>query len=415
MLAQKAPSAAQASADHVFIGRQPILGRDREVFAYELLYRTPAAQLDATGSVATSRVLIHSLVNIGLDSVVGPYPAFINATEPLLMGQEIELFPPERVVFEILETIEPSAMLAERVRHLKKIGFRFALDDFIYDSRWDELLDEVHFVKLDVLNTPVESAAQLKPLKRPGVQLLAEKIETHEAFNHYLNLGFDLFQGYFFCRPETLSGRATAANKLSIVRVLSALSDPVINNAQLAKLIAEDATLCFQLLKLSNSAAVSRTRTVETIEDAIIRVGLDNIRHWVSLLLLTQGPNRKPHELLFTAMARARMCELVAQHDGAKNPGASFVVGLLSMADALLDQPFAELIGAMPLSDQLREALLEQRNDIGLRLQKVLGYERMVASGGTLRVAEKDLSRMRGIYFEALRWAQELEGRVGSE
>lgn len=400
-------------ANNVFLGRQPIFGREREIRAYELLYRTETADLDATGSVQTSRVLIHSLINIGLDSIVGQYPAFINATEPLLLGHEIELFPSDRVVFEILETVEPSAVLAERIGYLRQRGLRFAVDDFVYDPRWDPILEQVQFVKLDVLASPVESEAQLKPLRHPGVQLLAEKIETYEAFQRYLDLGFDLFQGYFFCRPETLSGRAPDANKLSVIRVLGALSDPDTSNTQLAALISQDATLCFQLLRLSNSAAMQRHRAVETIEDAVVRVGTDNIRHWVSLLLLTHTKTRKPHELLFTAMTRARMCEVLAQGEGSKNPGASFVAGLLSIADALLDRPFAELIASMPLTDQLREGLLEHQNDIGKRLKQVLDYERMLASGGTVRADRLQVNRLRTVYFEALRWTQQLESRMG--
>jgi EAL and modified HD-GYP domain-containing signal transduction protein len=400
------------SADNVLLGRQPIIDKDREVFGYELLYRGEGGVAGAAGNVATSRVLVDSLINIGFDSIVGDYPAFINATGELLVGDEIELLPRERVVFEILETTRPGKNLGRRLAQLAKKGFRFALDDFVYDPSWDPILEHVAFVKLDVLAEPIASRKQLERLRRPGIQLVAEKVETYEEFLHCLELGFDLFQGYFFCRPETLRGRATSANKLTVIRVLGALSDPTINTVRLAALISEDATLCYQLLRLCNSVAVRGKRAIDTIEDAVVRVGMDNIRHWASLLLLTQAKTRKPHELLFTAMTRARMCELLAQQDGVTNTGPFFVAGLLSIVDALLDQPFEELIVSMPLSEQLREGLLVRQNEIGKRLNYVLAYERMLANGGTFRPEDVQLHRLRGIYFDALRWAQQLETRV---
>ena len=368
-----------ASARHAcFVGRQPIYDRRLEVIAYEVLFRRGAvAQADVLdGDHATAQVLLNTFLEIGLDAVVGQQRAFINCTRGMLLQDMVQVFPPERVGIEVLEDIVVDSDLLVAVRGLATQGYLIALDDFHYQDALRPLLELADVVKLDIcaLDRP-RLDEHVTLLRAYDVKLLAEKVETHDDFQYCKDLGFDYFQGYFFCRPDLITGRRTPLNRLALLQLLAELQRPEVEFRTLEALCSRDAALSYKLLRIINSAFYGLPRKVESIRHALHLLGLKTLTTWASLLLLARI-DTKPHELLRTAMVRAKMCEQLGQAMGQDGSETFFLVGLFSVLDALLDHPLPEVLAALPLADAISQALLHHEGVLGATLRCVLAYER---------------------------------------
>jgi EAL and modified HD-GYP domain-containing signal transduction protein len=400
--------------DDVYIGRQPIYDRDLKVAAYELLFRhdpdVNRVSQHVDGDLATSQVLVHTFMEIGLDRVVGDYPAFINMTRTLLLAADALPFPRERVVLEVLEDIEIDPPLVAAARALAKDGFVLALDDFIYRAAARPLLRLARYIKLDILAMDRRTVQRhVTELRRWPVQLIAEKVENADALEFCRGLGFDLFQGFFFCRPHIVRGRRIPANRLAILRLLARLSDPAVETKELETLIGQDVSLSYRLLRLINSAYFGFPRTVDSVRQAVVYLGLRRIKSWVGLIVMS-GIDDKPQELLISALIRARMSELLTSHLGLSNPDSAFTVGLFSLLDAMLDMTMGEILEQLPLTDELRKALDGHEGAYGRLLTYVLAYERgewdrVKCSQLPTRVASE-------AYLDAIAWAHEASRRL---
>lgn len=395
-----------ASLDDIYVGRQPIYDAGLKVYGYELLFRagdTDAANV-VDGDSATSQVIVNTFMEIGLDAIVGQHLAFINLTRSFFVENSTQVLPPERVILEVLEDIEPDTELQEGLRRLSEQGYRIALDDFIYHESLRPLVELADLVKIDIMDmdraTITEHVEQLKPYKVP---LLAEKVETLEEFEFCKQLGFDYFQGYFFCKPNVVKSQRMPSNRLATLRLLSRIQDPQVDAKDLEELIAQDVTLSYKILRYINSAASGLPRQVESIHQAVVLLGLDTIKTWVTLLSLTSIED-KPIELLVTAMVRAKMCEELARAAKLDNTDSYFTVGLFSALDAMMDRPLPELLDELPLAAPVREALLEQEGHLGQALRCVLAYER--ADWRQAHCASLGMNRVRDAYFTAVNWAR---------
>lgn len=362
----------------VFLGRQPILGISLNTEAYELLYRgagqSSASFLD--GDAATAQVIINAVAEFGLRRVVGDKLAFVNLTREHLLSEHVLLLPRDHVVIEVLENVTPDAEVVQAVTRLRQEGYTIALDDFIYTDAWKPLVELASVIKLDANLADLSPlAAQVDRLLPFNVKLLAEKVETHEVFEFCRKLGFEYFQGYFFCKPQVLADSAIPANRLSIMRLLAKLQDPTLRSDELAAVVSEDVTVSYNLLRFINSAATAVPREVTSIHHAIQLVGTRRIRSWASLLVLA-GVEGKARELLMTAIARARTCEQIAISQQRSDSDQFFTVGLFSVLDALLDRPLPEAVAMLPLTDEVKRALLEQRGPMGQALRAALAFER---------------------------------------
>lgn len=368
----------QSAGTEVFVGRQPIFDRDRRVVAYELLYRTgvtaQAGVLD--GDCATARVLVNAFLEIGLEELVGPHRAFVNFTANMLGDGSVLALPPERVTIEVLEDAEVDAALVEAVRSLREKGYRIALDDFVWHERWEPLLELAEVVKVDVPSlSPPELARDVERLRGRGLTLLAEKVETQEQFEALRALGFDLFQGYFFARPNVVGSRRLPANQLAVLRLLAALQDPEIDSLDVEPLISADAGLSYKLLRYMNSPFFGLSRPIDSIRRALAYFGVLPLKRWVSLLALSSVRSATP-ELLRAGLVRARLCELLAERSGAADPQPFFTTGLLSILDALLDRPMAEILAELPLAPATAAAILDHAGAQGAVLRCACAAER---------------------------------------
>lgn len=393
----------------IYIGRQPIYDCNLELFAYELLYRANSEQ-NATGDIdhdlATTQVVLNAFLEFGLEQLVGDKLAFINLPRSFIEGDLPLPFPKERVVLEILEDIKIDDGFINSVRKLRAYGCEFALDDFIYHPDLSPLIESCQIVKIDF---QVLSRAEIQDhaaaLREYNVKLLAEKVETHEDFAFARDLGFSYFQGYFFCRPRIISGQGLPTNRLATMRLLNALQDPDIKIGALADLVSQDVALSFKLLRSLNSPYYALSKRIESIHHAVVFLGLQQIKQWVTLIALASIPD-KPSQLIVVAMTRAKMCEQLGETLDANSKERFFTVGLFSILDALLDTKMDKVLDTLPLADDIKEALLRHEGTMGLALKCVLSYE-----GGRwdeINFPQYRSAMLTKSYLNAVSWADQL-------
>ena len=362
-----------------FVGRQPIFQANLDVFGYELLFRNgnqSYADVD-DGDAATANVLMSSFADIGLDTLVGSKQAFVNLTRNLIVDGNLSCLPPDRLVLEVLEDVPVDKPTIHAVTELRESGFTIALDDFVFRKDLIPLIELADIVKVEFPAIEREDLAQhVTQIRSYGdVKLLAEKVETQGDFEFCNELEFDLFQGYFFCKPQVVSEKTMQSNVAAIIRVVDELRKPNVSVAQAERILQTDANLCYRLLRFVNSATAATTQKVESVKQAVILMGIDRIRSLASMMLLSSVDDSKPRELIKVAMIRAKMCELLAQAAAESDADRFYTLGLFSVLDALLDQPMETVVDKLPLSTEMKGALVQRSGRLGEVLSTVTDYE----------------------------------------
>jgi EAL and modified HD-GYP domain-containing signal transduction protein len=394
------------------VARQPICDRDQNTFAYELLFRKPedtSAVID-NADRATAQVIVNSFMEIGLDRMAPRSNAFINVTREFILEGYCRSLPKDRVVFEILEDTQPDAELLTAVDTLTRDGYVFALDDYTFEDRMEPLLPYCRYIKVDVRQTRLDVVAnKIGALRRFPVKLLAEKVETIVEFDFYREEGFEYFQGFFFCKPKIFSSAKISRNRVAVCRLLARLHQPEVDTQDIERIVSEDLSLSYQLLRYINSAAIGLPKHIESIGHAVRLVGTEQIRLLASLMMLA-SVDEKPQELLTTSLVRARMCEIVAQQQNYPNPNAHFTVGLFSTLDAFLDCQLDEALKLLPLSDGIRKALLSHEGTMGGVLDRVLSYE--TGDWGALDELRADSEPLGHAYLRAVEFGENLMTQI---
>jgi c-di-GMP phosphodiesterase len=391
----------------IYVARQPLLTATSEVFGYELLYRATgqAQSCIDRGDGAAASVLTDALLSIGIDGISGGRPVFLNLTRSLLLQDLSTLLQPDLTVLEVLEDVVIDDEIIAACRNLHKQGYALALDDFVEDSGAEVLLPYTRFVKVDVLQ---QSAAQTRTLVarliERGIKVIAEKVETQEVFHATREQGCSLFQGYYFCRPKTLTARAVPARQLAYLQLVSALRDPDLSIAELENLVKHDVSITYRVLRLVNSAGFAVRREITVLRDALLLVGIRTIANWVTVWAMT-GLNRAPGEVATLAMMRARTCELLGNKLNGEGDRL-FLLGLCSMLDTMLDVPLETALEALPLAPEIKAALLDVPGKERSMLDAVIAYER-----GEWEEAERlavalglPAESLADAYRDALRW-----------
>ncbi|MDT7041401.1 EAL and HDOD domain-containing protein [Candidatus Nitronereus thalassa] len=391
-----------------FVGRQPIYGRSLDVFAYELLFRNNEVNRASftDGDAATAQVMLNTFVEIGLDSIVDHHLAFINLTRDFVLGGYCMALPKDRVVLEVLENMGMDHELMEALRRLSTLGYRIALDDFVYHDSLKPLVELADIIKVDVLQLDKKTVSDhVEILREYPVKLLAEKVETYEEFEFCCDLGFDYFQGYFFCKPKVISAKPMPANRMAVLALLTKLQEPTLGLSQLERMIQKDLSLGAQVLRYINAAYFEMPKYIDSLDQAISMVGTNRLRTWASLLMLTRIED-KPVELLVTGIVRARMCEQLALAHHVQEVDHYFTVGLFSILDGLLDQPMNDIISILPLDTDIRKALLKQEGVLGRTLECVLAYER--GDWDTVLCHGVEVETVKAAYLESISWTSYL-------
>ncbi len=402
----------------VFVARQPIFELGRGLYGYELLYRRDAnvQHADGDGGYMSAEVIAGALLGIGLGNISNGSVAFVNFSRAQLIGESWTLFEPGQVIIEILETVEATPETIDACRRMVAAGYRLALDDYVYSEATKPLLDLASIVKVDVLNRTEEELREVaRQLKPTGVRLLAERVETAKIRDACAKMGFELFQGYLFSKPETLSKTDVSAGQLAIMRLLNLLNDPNTNDSALDAAFQGDVALSYKLLRIVNAASMGG-RGVSSIPHAVRLVGRSALHRWLSVILVASLGRKGDvtHELALTAITRARMCELLAANArGASRPaGSAFIVGLLSLLDVLLEVPMDKILSHIELSDEVRTALLARSGPLGTPLQLVESYERAEwdTARGLASDSEVPDELLPNLYIDALHWAAQQVG-----
>jgi c-di-GMP phosphodiesterase len=399
-----------APPDRIHIARQPILDRRQQVAGYELLYRADAGDVSYAGGTtqASARVLSDALVGMGLETLTDGRRAFLNLSREVLLSDASSLLDPSTVVLEVLEDVAVTPEVIEICRSLTHRGYTLALDDFVPNSDAEQLLPYAAFVKLDVLTLSTAELAEHAPrLIARGATLVAEKVETPEMLAETQALGCALFQGYYFCRPHTMAMQAMSASQVTQMRLLAALLRPDASIVQIEDLLKHDASLTYRVLRCVNSAGFGLRREIKSVREALLLVGLDQVRKWTSLWALA-GLNRGPSELATMTVLRARSCELLGQALGHADGGASyFLLGLCSLLDALLQHPMPLVLTDLPLPAEIHAALLGEAVPARRALDAVVLYERGGFGEATAAAAGLGLEPhvLPAAYADALAWA----------
>jgi len=393
-----------------FLGRQPIFDADLNVKAYELLYRSAdVGQSDIIdGDQATSDVLLNSFLEVGLTRVVGGHQAFINLTRSFLLKHERLPPPSGQLVLEILENIDVDQDIVDAVTTLRERGYIIALDDFIYHEDLHPLVELADIIKIDLQALSRDQVTEhVKLLRQYPLRLLAEKIETVDEFDWCKSAGFDLFQGYFLCRPRVLRGRRMPANRINTMRVLAKLQDADVDINALESIISEDVTMSYRLLRYINSSAFALRQKIESIRHAIVYLGLKEVKQWANMAALSTIED-KSEELVKNCLVRAKMCELLADKLGRVSKGTAFIVGMFSLLDAMMDTPLDELLTSLPLADEISDALLHHKGPYAEILQNTIAYDQ--GEWQSIHCPELSNSQLTDLYLQAVSWADNVFG-----
>ena len=396
-----------------FLARQPILDRRQEVYAYELLFRD-GIQDNCDGmnlEFASTSVLDTSFL-IGLDKITEGRRMFVNCPREFLLRGYVSLFPRDAVVVEILETVKPDEEIVEACQLLKQDGFLIALDDFVDTPDWAPLVELADFIKVDFRLTGREQQRTLAArYARKGIRMLAEKVEKQEEFAAAVKMGYSLFQGYFFCKPEIMQHQSLPAFKLAYLELLQAATAPEIDIGQLATQIKHDASITFRLLRYLNSAAFGLRSEIHSIPHALSLLGEREMRKWIAVVAVGVMADGRPGELMTVPLVRGRFCELLAPLAGLpQHANDLFLLGLLSVMDAILGQPLEAILGELPVRQEIKEALLARtglyRNLLDIAIAHENADWEKVNSLLELLGVSKELVPV--LYVSALNWSSAL-------
>ena len=356
-----------------FVARQPILTADEKVFGYELLFRDGVEDFfHADDPDAASRSTLNTAMLLGLDVLCDGRRAFVNCTRDILLKDYITLLPSEKAVAEILETVPADDLVVAACRRLKEAGYTIALDDFAVNDPREALTEIADIIKVDIRETSAADAAAM--VKRYGpwrCRMLAEKVETREEFLATKKAGFLYFQGYFFRRPEILTAQEIPANRLNYLRMLKAVSQRELDVREIENLVKSEAALCYRLLRYLNSAAFGFATEIHSVRHALAILGEREVRRWIRLVATLGAGQGKTSELVLSAMVRARFCELLSP----KIPHGDsdlFLMGLLSLMDAILEIPMAQVLDNIPIDQETKAALLGEGSRLGPFYQLML-------------------------------------------
>lgn len=391
---------------NVVIARQPIVDNSLATFAYELLYRREVTALEANvidPVGATAQVVSSCLMDIGLHNLIGSGKAFINFPRSYLVNPSGVPLPREHTVIEVLEDAGFDAVLLAALRRWVKAGFVLALDDFVFEPKLTPFVELATYVKLDIQAMSQEAfCEQVEMLKPFGVKIIAEKIETWEEFHFARLLDIDFYQGYFFERPESVSGKASKVNHMTLLQLMaSLLRADDISVVELEKIVCQDVGLVHKLLRYLNSPITGLVAAVDSVRLAIMLIGVERLKSLTNLLLMSEMTSDR-EVLLEQILVRAKHAELFAKARGYASEDRYFLAGMLSMIDVVMGANLDEVLAELPLPNDFIDAIIGRTGRVGQVLDLVEDYEKHrvisnVNDSETLTVA----------YVDAVKWARE--------
>ncbi len=406
------------NANQFFLGRQSILDRDQNLAGFELLFRSSqknSAQF-LNDDTATSLVINHAFNELGFKTVLGKYRGFINVSKVILLSDMIELLPMDQVVIELLESVQIDAEVVERCKHLKSIGYMLALDDLSYYSpHFEPLRGVIDVVKVDLEHVDHTGLTEIMGhFNKWPAKLLAEKVDDRETAKHCFDLGFDLFQGYYFSKPIIITGKRLSHSELELMRLIGMVANEA-ETGDIETVFKRSPGLTFNLLRLTNTVASGVHKKISSVNHAILELGRRQLHRWLQMLLFANDKDAAfPNPLLQLAATRGKFMELLARQIDRNNhelEDQAYMVGIMSLMDTLLSMPLAEIISPLNAPPSIRDALLFHSGKLGklLQLIELLEKNDMEAASQLLdELAPLDISQVNTAQIEALAWANSL-------
>ena len=393
-----------------YVARQPIFDREEKVFGYELLFRDGLENAFTGDNDEASRATLDRSLLMGLDVLCDGRRAFVNCTRDTLIKGLVTLLPSTITVVEILESVPSDPDVIAACQSLKDAGYLIALDDYVADDPREALAEIADIIKVEMqLTTEEQRLALIKRFGPTRCRLLAEKIETHAEFVRARDQGFVYFQGYFFRRPEMMNTHDMPANRMNYLRMLQEVSRPDLDSGALEKLIKAEASVCYRLLRYLNSAIFGFKSEIHSVRHALSMLGERDVRRWVRLVAAVGAGQETTSDLVLSALVRARFGELLS----ARVPHGDsdlFLLGLLSLIDAMLEMPMEEVLEKLPLDHETKAVLLGQPSQLRPVYQLMLAREsgEWAASAELSRSLHLDADDVAGFYWQAQQWAREV-------
>ncbi|UAA37251.1 HDOD domain-containing protein [Paraneptunicella aestuarii] len=400
----------------VYAARQAILNRRKQSVAYELFFRDGVSNsfpnIDSTA--ATSKLMLNHHFNVGFKTITRGKRALINFSEQAILARLPTLLPANDIVVEILEDVPPSEEVFQACREMFHQGYRLALDDFQYHHGWEKFMNFTRLIKFDIQHTPLNKLGGILPelkKKYKQIKFLAEKIETYEEYEQAREMGFDFFQGYFFCRPEMMSHNDIDVSYQIVMAIYAEVLKPNFSYDRLARLFEKDVSLTYKLLKFINSGLFVLVEPIGSIKQGLVYLGEERARKFISLIATAHLGIVKPMELIRMSVIRARFCEFIAEKSHPAMKDQAFLLGLFSLIDAILDKSMEDIVQALPLVEEIREALIGYKNVLFHNLELVKAYEsgswyNTQKKARVLRLQQDSLAEM---YNKAVAWSESFE------
>jgi EAL and modified HD-GYP domain-containing signal transduction protein len=405
---------------YFYAARQPILDANKNLYAYELLFRDSIDNVfpEIDGDEATSKMIEASKFNMGISGFTGSKPAFINFTLETLIQGYPEMLTNEEVVVEILETVKPGKKLLSICKDLHSKGYTIALDDYEHQSVWSYFYPFINIIKVDIQQTNFEEVKQIiEAIKdHPHIELLAEKVETYQEYDQALQLGFKYFQGFFFAKPEMVKTKSLSPSQLAMAELLYQISKPELDLASITNVFERDVSLSYKLLRYANSAMFRRHSEVSTIKQALVILGSSELKRFLGLMFAITANPDKPTELIKLAMTRAKFCELIAKDMESKlDVSIAFLTGLLSMIDAILDEKLDIVLNKLPLTHEIKDPLLTQKGVMAsiIKLVEFIEHAQWQKTSFIIEKLKLDKEQVVKHYNYALAWADEQSPLAG--
>lgn len=402
-----------------YVARQAIYDKNKKVFAYELLFRNGVKNCfpDIPPDEATSSILAGSHLSVGVETITDNKPAFINFHQDTLLYRFPSTLDPLNVVIEIVETVEVTPEFIAACEHISNLGYKIALDDYDFNQEWESIMPYVQYIKLEVEQIDLNNPAIEKKIKEfclQGKTLIAEKIETHEEFEHLKAAGFHYFQGYFLSRPEMVKHKNIDVSISSVAELVGISVSPEFNVKKIKDIFEKDVGLAFKLMRFINNPLFNKRQRIDSLEHALKYLGQVELKKFIALLAIANLKNNKPLDLISISLCRAQFCKMLAKATQMKeDPPYSFILGLFSLLDALLDKPMSEVMSSLPFSDVIKKVLCSEDTSglLAKQFQLCVAFE--TANWPQIDLISKDLNIELGdmfmMYYESVLWANQMK------
>ena len=402
----------------IYVARQPIFNRNMGLFGYELLYRRSENNFyeGEDHSRATKELVHNTFLVMGFPALTDGTKGFINFTQDLLETEILSILPKDKIVVEILENVEANDTIVAACQKLKKDGYTIALDDFMFnrtDRDYTPLIEIADIIKIEFSKSDKQQQRKLINKYKNKIMFLAEKVETREEYKEAVKMGYELFQGYFFSKPIMVKAKEIETLNIHIVNILKELQNEEPDFIFIAETIQKDLGLSYKLLKMANSIYYGGKKAITSLRQAVIRLGAQEMKRWISIMLIKEFENSENSELIKVCLLRGRTLSLLSQELNPKQSATDFfLAGVLSSIDVILNDSMENILSSLALSEDVKNALLGQGGQLASCLNCILAYEKFEFDDAQNMLIKMNitLERFMDLYIEALKWLKTTNG-----